>query len=173
MGRPINKRYFGSLDAAVAKSADNPTVDGKDQAGHALSNTSNYTEKKRGFNIPVEQACIPGGELDIGGEASKTPYILAQKGASKYRVQTSSGAGNCVLVDDDGSSQVTAGEMVIKGFLSGDTGQGGVAIKKITKFYATDFNGNRYKWYVDNTTGPDSTLANVLVLVTGTDTSVN
>jgi len=173
MGRPINKRYFGNLDSAVAKSADNPTVDGKDQAGHDLSNTANYSEKKLGYNIPVEQARIPGGDLDIGGDAAKSPYIIAQKGSRKYRVMTSSGAGNCVLVDDDGSSQVGNGEMVVKGWIGGDTGAGtGIAIKKLTKFYATDFNGNRYKWYVDNTVGPDSSLANVLVLVAGTNLSV-
>jgi hypothetical protein len=64
--------------------------------------------------------------------------------------------------------------MVIKGFLNGVTGDNsGIAIKKLTKFYATDFNGNRYKWYVDNTTGPDSALANVLVLVAATDASIN
>jgi len=168
MGRPISKRYFGRFDA-TAKSADNPTVDGFDQAGHNLSNTTNYSEKKRGFNIPVEQARVSGGDLDIGGDAAETPYIIAQKGSRKYRVMTSSGAGNCVLVDDDGSSQVTAGEMVIKGYLNGDNGVAGIAIKKLTKFYATDFNGNRYKWYVAN---DGSTLQNMLVLVAGTDASV-
>ena len=169
MGRPINKRYFGRFDA-TAKSADNPTVDGFDQAGHNLSNTSNYTEKRRGFNIPVEQARVTGGDLDIGGDAAETPYIIAQKGTSKYRVNTSSGQGNCILVDDDGSSEVSAGEMVIKGYIYGDSGNSGIAIKKLTKFYATDFNGNRYKWYVIN---DGSSLQNVLALVTATDASIN
>jgi hypothetical protein len=173
MGRPLPKKFFGRLDTE-AKSAVNPTVDGGDQTGRTITNTSLYSEKLRGYNIPVEQARIPGGDLDIGGDAATSPYIIAQKGTSKYRVNTSSGQGNCILVDDDGSSQVGNGEMVIKGFLSGDTGDGtGIAIKKLTKFYATDFNGNRYKWYVDNTTGPDSALANVLVLVTAADTSIN
>jgi hypothetical protein len=168
MGRPISKRYFGPLSGTTGT----PSGDGYDQAGHNLSNTSNYTEKKRGFNIPVEQARVTGGDLDIGGDAAATPYIIAQKGSRKYRVMTSSGAGNCVLVDDDGSSEVTAGEMVIKGYVGGDAGVAGsgVAIKKLTKFYATDFSGNRYKWYVAN---DGSSLQNVLVLVTGTDTSVN
>ena len=173
MGRPLPKKFFGRLDTAD-KSAINPTVDGKDQTGRTIINAALYSEKLRGYNIPVEQARIPGGDLDIGGDAAQSPYIIAQKGTSKYRVHTSSGEGNCILVNDDGSSQVSNGEMVIKGFLSGDTGDGtGIAIKKLTKFYATDFSGNRYKWYVDNTTGPDSALANVLVLVAATDTSIN
>lgn len=169
MGRPINKRFFGTFDA-TAQSATNPTADGKDQAGNDLSNTSNYSEKRLGFNIPVEQACVPGGELDIGGDASLTPYIMAQKGSRKYRVMTSSGAGNCTLVNDDGSSNVTGGEMVIKGYLNGDSGNTGIAIRKLTKFYATDFSGNRYKWYVVN---DGSSLQNVIALVAATTASVN
>lgn len=174
MGRPLPKKFFGRLEATTPKDPTNPTQDGKDQTGRTITNTSLYSEKLRGYNIPVEQARIPGGDLDIGGDAANSPYIIAQKGSRKYRVNTSSGQGNCILVDDDGSSNVSDGEMVIKGFLSGDTGDGtGIAIKKLTKFYAIDFSGNRYKWYVDNTTGPDSALANVLVLVSATDTSIN
>ena len=83
---------------------------------------------------------------------------------------TSSGEGTCRLVDDDGSSEVTAGEMVIKGYLNGDSGNSGIAIAKLTKFYATDFSGNRYKWYVVN---DGSSFQNVLALVAATDASVN
>lgn len=172
MGRPINKRYFGRLDPTSPKDPTNPTQDGKDQTGRTLTNTNLYRIKARGYNIPVEQARIPGGDLDIGGDAANSPYIIAQKGSRKYRVNTSSGQGNCVLVDDDGSSNVGNGEMIIKGFLNGVTGDNpGIAIRKLTKHYAVDFNGNRYKWYVDDTTGPDSALANVLVLISANATT--
>ena len=166
MGRPINKRYFGPLTGT----SGSPSGDGYDQAGNNLSNTSNYTEKKRGFNIPVEQARVIGGDLDIGGDAAATPYIVAQKGSRKYRVMTSSGEGICRLVNDDGSSQVTAGEMVIKGYLGGDSGNAGIAIAKLTKFYAVDFSGNRYKWYVVN---DGSSLQNVIALVAASDETIN
>ncbi len=165
MGRPINKRYFGPLNGSGLASAD-----GSDAAGHTLSNTTTYSEKQRGFNIPVEQARVIGGDLDIGGEASATPYIISQKGSRKYRVMTSSGEGICRLVNDDGSSQVTAGEMVLKGYLNGDSGNSGVAIAKLTKFYAVDFSGNRYKWYVVN---DGSSFQNVIALVDATTASVN
>ena len=45
--------------------------------------------------------------------------------------------------------------------------------RKLTKFHAVDFSGTRYKWYVNFTSGNDSTLANVLVLAAITDASVN
>ena len=169
MGRPINKRYFGPLDGAGLASAD-----GKDQAGNTLTSTSLYSEKKRGYNIPVYKARVPGGEMDVGGDAASSPYIIAQKGSRKYRVMTSSGAGNCVLVNDDGSSGIGDGEMVLAGWLGGDTGAGSpIFIRKLTKFYAVDFNGNRYKWHVTAGVGADSSLANILVLTAATDTSIN
>lgn len=174
MGRPINKKYFGPLTG----SSGTPSGDGYTQAGQNISNTSNYTEKRRGFNIPVYKARIPGGSLasptydmDVGGDASTTPYIIAQKGASKYRVQTADGVGNCILVNDDGSSAIGPGEMVIAGWLGGDPGNGQpIIIKKISKFYAVDFSGNRYKWHVDN---DGSSLANVLTLTAADDVTVN
>jgi hypothetical protein len=169
MGRPINKRYFGPLDGAGLASAD-----GKDQAGNTLTNTSSYSEKKLGYNIPVYKARVPGGDMDVGGDASTSPYILAQKGSRKYRVMTSSGAGICRLVNDDGSSGIGDGEMVLAGWLGGDTGSGSpIFISKLTKFYAIDFNGTRYKWHVAPGVGSDSSLANLIVLTVATDTSVN
>lgn len=167
MGRPLNKRFFGPLNGEGLASSDTG-----DQVGNTLTDGSKYNLKGRGYNIPVEQACIIGGTLDIGGDGAPTPYIIAQKGTRKYRVMTSSGQGNCYLVNDDGSSQVTAGEMVIKGYLNGDSGNTGIAIKKLTKFYATDFNGNRYKWYVAQGVGTDSSFANLLALVPATTTTV-
>jgi hypothetical protein len=169
MGRPINKRYFGPLTGSGLSSAD-----GKDQAGNTLTNASLYSEKKLGYNIPVYKARVTGGDLDTGGDAAETPYIISQKGSKKYRVQTSDGVGNCVLVNDDGSSGIDEGEMVIAGFLGGDAGAGSpIFIQKLTKFYAIDFSGTRYKWHVAPNSGEDSTLANVLVLTAADDASIN
>jgi hypothetical protein len=174
MGRPIDKRYFGRLEATSPKDPTNPTTDGKDQTGRALTSTSLYTLKARGYNIPVYKARVVGGDLDIGGDAANTPYIIAQKGSRKYRVNTSSGQGNCVLVNDDGSSGIAAGEMVLAGFLGGDAGGSSpIFIQKLTKHYAADFSGNRYKWYITNSgAGEDSSLANVLALVDASATTV-
>jgi hypothetical protein len=170
MGRPINKRYFGPLSGTTGS----PSSDTKDSEGRTLTNTSLYTLKGRGYNIPVYKARVAGGDLDIGGDAANGPYILAQKGSRKYRVTTSSGDGNCVLVNDDGSSGIAEGEMVLAGFLGGDAGGSSpIFIQKLTKHYATDFSGNRYKWYITNSgAGEDSSLANVLALVSASATTV-
>lgn len=176
MGRPINRRHFGSLDGSVAKSATNPTVDGSDQAGHDLSNTSNYSEKKLGFNIPVYGARVPGQSAVYNGIGGDYPFIVAQKGSRKYRVRTSATAshiGNCVLVNK--LTGLAEGEMVLQGWIDSNTGsaESGRLIQKLTKFYAVDFNGNRYKWYVSSTSGEDSTQSNTLVLKTATTANVN
>lgn len=165
MGRPINKRYFGPLDGAGLASAD-----GKDQAGNTLTDGNIYSEKKRGWNMPVQAARVPGqSEVTNGGGY---PFIINQKGSKKYRVQTSSTTshvGNCVLVNK--TSSLNEGEMTIAGFLSGDSGVGpAVLLAKITKFYAVDFSGNRYKWYIDN---DGSSVGNTLILVTATDATIN
>jgi len=176
MGRPINKKYFGSLDGSVAQSATNPSVDGKSQAGHTLTNTAVYSEKKLGYNIPVLAARVAGQAQVTNGEGGDYPFIVAQKGSRKYRVRTSATAshiGNAILVNK--RTGLINGEMALEGFLgvgASQTNQG-ILISKLTKFYATDFSGNRYKWYVNPTTGEDSTQANILVLVAATDTSIN
>ncbi len=173
MGRPINKRFFGALTDATAQSATNPTQDGYDQAGHDLSNTSNYTEKKLGFNIPVYAARVPGQSQVTGGEGAEYPFIVAQKGSRKYRVRTSATAshiGNCILVNK--LTSLNAGEMSIQAKLLSNDGIT-VLISKLTKFYATDFSGNRYKWYVNNYLGEDSSQANSLIIVPATTANVN
>ncbi len=181
MGRPISKRYFGSIKAATAQSAQNPTVDGKDQAGHTLTNTSLYSEKKLGYNIPVHTARVANAgttysEVQFDPASSEYPFIVKQTGSKSYLVRTSGTAahvGKCKLVNK-AAGTLSAGEMVLQGFLSGDAGAGSpINIARLTKFYAHDFSGNRYKWYVNYTSGNDSTLANVLVLSAATTASVN
>lgn len=171
MGRPIPKRFFGPLSGT----SGTPSGDGYTAAGH--NTTSGYSEKFTSYNIPVYKARIPGGSLasptydmDVGGDAANTPYIISQKGARKFRVHTSDGDGNCILVNDDGSSDIGPGEMVLAGFTSGDSGEGSPTfIQKLTRHYAVDFSGNRYKWYVAN---DGSSVGNTIVLVAATDASV-
>ena len=173
MGRPINKRYFGALTNDTAKSATNPTKDGFDQAGHQLTNDSVYSEKKLGWNIPVYAARVPGQSQVTGGEGAEYPFIVSQKGSRKYRVRTSATAshiGNCVLVNK--TTGLAEGEMALQGKLTSDDNSI-VLISKLTKFYATDFNGNRYKWYAEEFSGEDSSQANALLLAPATDATVN
>ena len=181
MGRPITKRYFGSTAAATAQSAQNPTVDGKDQAGHTLTDTALYSEKKLGYSIPVHAARVSNNgttqtEVQFDPAVSEYPFIVKQTGSRTYLVRTSATAshvGRCKLVNK-AAGALSAGEMILQGNLGGDAGAGTpINIAELTKFHAIDFNGTRYKWYVNFTSGNDSTLANVLVLAAMTDTSVN
>jgi hypothetical protein len=61
-----------------------------------------------------------------------------------------------VLVSAEPSAN---GQIRILGSATGQT-PGDIAIAKITKRIATDFSGNRYKWYLDNDSSAD-----VLVLI--------
>ena len=181
MGRPLNKRYFGSTEAATAQSAQNPTVDGKDQAGNTLTDTALYSEKKLGYSIPVHSARVANEgttqtEVQFAPAVSIYPYIVKQTGSKTYLVRTSATAshvGRCKLVNGTAGT-LAAGQMILQGNLGGDAGAGTpINIARLTKFHAVDFNGTRYKWYVNFTSGNDSTLANVLVLAAMTDASVN
>lgn len=181
MGRPIGRRHFGSIKAATAQSAQNPAVDGKDPQGHTLTNVSLYSEKKLGYHIPVYTARVANAgttysEVQFDPASSEYPYIVKQTGSKTYLVRTSATqahVGKCKLVNKTAGT-LGAGEMVLQGFRSGDAGAGSPTnIARLTKFYAYDFSGNRYKWYVNYTSGNDSTLANVLVLAAATTASVN
>lgn len=87
MGRPINKRYFGSLD-----NTDGGTMPKGDAE----------------YNIRVEAY--------VGGAAVDDAYILAQKGTNKFKVANKAGSATaiCRLVDE-AADNLTAGEMVIFG----------------------------------------------------------
>ena len=107
MGRPLSKRYFGSTKAATAQDAQNPTVDGKDQAGHTLTDTALYSEKKLGYSIPVHAARVSNNgttqtEVQFDPATSEYPFIVKQTGSKTYLVRTSATAshvGRCKLVN--------------------------------------------------------------------------
>ena len=134
MGRPVNKKHFGT------------------QAG----TESTYP------NIPVEAAFI--GEPKLADSASGVidVFIVKQKSARRYLVQhKSSGAqAVCRLANKDGSdsSVVTTGEMVVRGYIDGNASNA-VNIRSFTNRLATDFNSNRYKWSVT-----DDSSSNFIVL---------
>ena len=137
MGRPINKRYFGSTKAATAQNAQNPKVDGKDQAGNTLTDTALYSEKKLGYSIPVYSARVTNAgtaqtEVQVDPSVSEYPYIVKQTGSRTYLVRTSATAshvGRCKLVDK-AAGTLAAGEMILQGNLGGDAGagRGGLAV---------------------------------------------
>lgn len=156
MGRPLKRKNFGPLGSTTNTSGYPDTGDGRDQHSY---NTTSLAAKEKGYNIPVYKARIDGAEMDVADGAASNLYILAQKGARRFKVYSeSNGIGICTLVDNDGSSGIDDGEMVIRGFVGTNSGEA-VYIRKISGKKAYDFNNNIYTWYVDN----DSS-ANILIL---------
>lgn len=79
-------------------------------------------------------------------------YIYKQRGAKTFVVQNQAGVKyTCVLQADIPDA---AGEMRMNGYLNGN-GSVPTPIAKITKRVATDFNGNRYKWTLENDSSSD------------------
>lgn len=157
MGRPLSRRMFGPINADNAPDVNTPpSKDGEDQHGNDL--TGNVQEYRQGFNMPVDAARIVGGTADEAGDA--TPYIVAQRAARRFIVNTTDGIGTCKLVN--GESALNEGEMVLKGYVDGEGD--GVAIRKISGRKAYDFDSNAYTWYVGVKAGEDSTLGNTIIL---------
>lgn len=82
----------------------------------------------------------------FGGTTNSDYYILKQRGARTY------------VVTRDGTTRRTGvlvesitgnGEILITGSIDG-TSPGNISIAKLTKRVATDFDGNRYTWYLSN-----------------------
>jgi hypothetical protein len=157
MGRPLQRKNFGPLDSTTSTSGYPDTGDGRDEHGY---NTTSNPDYRKGYNIPVYKARVAtGAAMDVGDGGDSNLYILAQKGSRRFRVSSASnGVGVCTLVNDDGSSEIEAGEMVIRGFIGGAI-DSPVFIRKVSGRKMYDFSGNAYTWYVDN----DST-ANILIL---------
>jgi hypothetical protein len=79
-------------------------------------------------------------------------YIYKQRGAKTFVVQNQDGdKATCVL-----QSVIPAanGAMRINGYVNGN-GSAPTPIAKITKRVATDFNGKRYTWFLENDSSSD------------------
>lgn len=127
MGRPINKRYFGTL-----ATSDGDTMPNGDAA----------------YNIRVN-AYLAGGAA-----AGETAYILKQRATNKFVVESvalydGEAASGIVKMVDKAEAALAQGEMVILGYTTGDTSTGvAVRISKMYNRTCRDFANNRYKWAV-------------------------
>ena len=121
MGRPLNKRYFGSLATADQRAAGVETQE----------------------NIRAEANLTTTGIVDDA-------FIVAQKGSNKFILRNKAGDANsqtvCRMVNK-ATAALALGEMV----MFGTTGTGNrVPLKKITARKATDYNNNQYTWSVQD-----------------------
>lgn len=98
---------------------------------------------------------------NIGGTVRDDVYILKQKGARSYRVidVSDSATAQCKLVNKDGD-KLSTGEMLMTGRVIADSDQATNkrTIMKLNKRIATDFNSNRYKWYMADDSASDDIL---------------
>jgi hypothetical protein len=92
--------------------------------------------------------------------------ILKQRGAKTFRVcqvgniGTTSAYVTAVLVSDAPNAY---GEMRIQGYIGGNGLNNLKAIAKITKRVATDFDGVRYNWYLENDSSADYIVLTAIV----------
>jgi hypothetical protein len=105
--------------------------------------------KKVGPKIPVDAAGFDT-KIQISEESTADVYIVKQKGARRFKVQHTEDGDTkvCKLVNKsfDDSSAIVAGEMVIIGYLNGQA----VRLRKLNNRTCADFNGNRYKWALED-----------------------
>jgi hypothetical protein len=164
MGRPLGRKNFGPLSGTAKSTVDGvvqpDSGDGRDQRG--VNTTSASTDRQKGYNIPVYKARVSDtADMDVQSAGAENLYILAQKGARRFKVYSAAnGVGVCKLVNDDGSSGIDGGEMVLRGFVGTDGGES-VFISKISGRKAYDFATppNAYTWYVE-----DDSAENVIIL---------
>jgi len=121
MGRPINKRYLGTLAAT-----DGGTMpEGDDE-----------------FNLT---AIVKVGTNSV----SESGIVLRQRAETRFKVDdAANGGGNegvCELVD---KAVPGDNEMVLKGYVNGEGD--GVNIRKLHNRTMIDFDNNRYTWEIQD-----------------------
>ncbi len=114
-------------------------VNGVDVIGTGASDT--------GVRIAFYDASLRTDGVIIKQRGSRT-FVVCQIG----NIGTTSTYTTAVLKNGTPSA---AGEMQLTGSTTGLLDQDLVNIAKITKRVATDFSGNRYKWYLENDSSAD------------------
>ena len=114
-------------------------VNGVDVLGTPASNT--------GITVAFYDASLRTDGVLIKQRGAKT-FVVAQVG----NIGTTSAYTTAVLKNGTPSA---AGEMQLTGSTTGLLDQNLVNIAKITKRIATDFSGNRYKWYLESDSSAD------------------
>ena len=114
-------------------------INGVDVLGTPVSNT--------GITVAFYDASLRTDGVLIKQRGAKT-FVVCQVG----NIGTTSAYTTAVLKNGTPSA---AGEMQMTGSTTGLLDQNLVNIAKITKRIATDFSGNRYKWYLESDSSAD------------------
>lgn len=138
MGRPLKKDVFGTKV------------------------TRSFTTTEAGIVVQGYFGGALGQDYQIVKQRGKKTFVVLKSSVDAFTDAESQGGitgtnlRTGVLVAAEPSVN---GQIRIRGSVTGQT-PGDVAIAKITKRIATDFSGNRYKWFLDNDSSAD-----VLVLI--------
>lgn len=111
-----------------------------------------------GVDVIKTFASNTGIRVDFYDSALRTDgVILKQRGRKTFvvcqvgNIGTTSAYTTAKLVS---TTPASAGEMTLVGYVGGNGAQP-TYLQKITKRLATDFSGNRYKWYLVNDSSND------------------
>ena len=90
----------------------------------------------------------------FGGATNSDYFLVKQRGAKTYIVSRDGVTMELgVLVEtiaNDGDILITGSPAGLSPPGAGNAGEVNISIAKLTKRMATDFQGNRYKWYLSN-----------------------
>lgn len=111
--------------------------------------TGTGTGKFTGNNLPIR--------FRTGGSTIEG-FISKQKSARRFLCSNDAGSTTavCKLVEGTNSDPVNNGEATLVGLVNGSSP---VTLQKLTNRVATDFNGNRYSWTLQ-----DDSTETILVL---------
>jgi len=107
------------------------------------------------INTPAAAATGITCEFYDGSTNQVDGILIKQRGAKTYVVARIGTPGTLFTNTLVTGTPSAAGEMRIQGSTTGNLDTGLVSIAKLTKRVATDFSGNRYKWYLENDSSAD------------------
>ena len=107
------------------------------------------------INTPDSTATGITCEFYDGSTNQTDGILIKQRGASSFMVARIGTPATRYIARLVSGTPAAAYEMRIQGSTTGLLDQNLVAIRKLTKRIATDFSGNRYKWYLENDSSAD------------------
>jgi len=114
----------------------------------SFSTASAKDPKAAGIRVEFFDTELRTDGIIVRQRGAKT-YVVARDESVAENLTKTPNVFTCVL---QAAQPSAAGQMRIRGFLagSGETEAGGIAIAKLTKRVATDFDDNRYNWEMTN-----------------------
>ena len=107
------------------------------------------------INTPASTATGITCEFYDGSTNQTDGILIKQRGASSFMVARIGSPATRYVARLVSGTPAAAYEMRIQGSTTGNLDTGLVAIRKLTKRIATDFSGNRYKWFLENDSSAD------------------